>query len=86
MADCLFAHSKIKLAVKVEPFEIFDALKNISNSKNSSFEIFEDPYIPNHEELTIWDTSAPLKTPQIFEIATLGYNLKQKCIPNLLIP
>ncbi|MCR4768311.1 MAG: hypothetical protein K5875_10170, partial [Saccharofermentans sp.] len=44
--------------------------------------IFEDTHIPNYKNRPFWDTFSPSKTPQIFEITTLGYKSDHKCIPN----
>ena len=56
----------------------FHALENGMGGNEAGFE----EYIPNQEKQTFWDTFASSKTPQIFEITTLGYNSDQKCIPN----
>ncbi|MBQ6303503.1 MAG: hypothetical protein IJK83_05705, partial [Clostridiales bacterium] len=37
---------------------------------------------PKSRKRAIWDTFSPSKTPQIFEITTLGYKSDHKCIPN----
>ena len=59
-------------------WQFFRALENGMGGNEAGFE----EYIPNQEKQTFWDTFASSKTPQIFEITTLGYNSDQKCIPN----
>ena len=67
---------------KNQPFEISDAQTRSQTSPNSSLNINQMTQHPKSGKRAIWDTFAPSKTPQIFEIATLGYNLRQKCTPN----